>query len=372
MALKESGLEPVILHTGQHDTIAWPVYDYFGIKPDFTLKLNRKQNTLAHLGATLQEEIDDLIRKIDPRCVLVHGDTSSALNAALCAYYNKIPIGHVEAGLRSHRQYDPFPEEKNREVICRLATWHFAPTDVAVRNLVAEGIQMTNIHCVGNTIIDAAQWGIERLVTHVHEMPDEQVAFLQNIATAITDKKLVVVTAHRRENWDGGIKEIAEAVVELAEGHEELQFVWPTHPNPVVRDQVLDVIEKTAPDLRQRITICDAVNYPSMLWLLERAWLILTDSGGIQEEAAALNIPVLVMRKTTERPELVQAGASILVGTDREQIVSSVEKLISEEGIYAAMTQIVNPYGDGKAGTYIASILHREFVGLRRISSHAA
>ena len=372
LALEDIGLAPTILHTGQHDTIAWPVYDYFGIKPDHVLKLDRKKNTLAHLSSTLLEEIDDLVAGISPRCVLVHGDTSSALNAALCAFYNKIPIGHVEAGLRSHRQYDPFPEEKNREIIGRMATWHFAPTDVAVRNLVSEGIQMTDIHCVGNTVIDAAHWGIERLVSHVHEMPDEKVAFLQDISSQITEKKLILVTAHRRENWDGGIAEIAQSVVELAAQYEDLVFVWPTHPNPVVKSQVNDVIDAAPANVQERINTCDAVNYPTMLWLLERAWMILTDSGGIQEEAAALKIPVLVLRKTTERPELLNAGGSVLVGTDKELITNSVRKLIEEEGMYTAMTQIDNPYGDGKAGSYIASILHREFVGLRRISSNAA
>ncbi len=371
-ALMELGLNAKILHTGQHDEIAHPLYEFFGVRPEFSLSLKRGKNTLAHLSSTLMAELDELMDDLQPRCVLVHGDTSSALNAALCAFYNMIPVGHVEAGLRSHSQYDPFPEEKNREIIARLATWHFAPTDVAVRNLVSEGIQMTNIHCVGNTVVDAAIWGIERLVSHVHNMPDDQADFLQLVSSEIINKKLVVVTAHRRENWDGGIANIAASIVSMAERDKGLYFVWPMHPNPAVQKMILEQIDLSGPSVAARIQTCPAVNYPTMLWLMEQAWIILTDSGGIQEEAAALNIPVVVLRRTTERPELVQAGGSVLVGTDPQTIQAAVSKLTQEKGFHSAMSRIPNPYGDGKAGAYIASILHREFVGLRRITSLAA
>ena len=231
-ALKNSSLPVRLLHTGQHEEMAWPLYQFFGIAPDHLLKIERTSGSLAHLSALLLEQIDAVFQQDAPAAVLVHGDTSSALSATLAAFYRKIPIGHVEAGLRSGSMYDPFPEEKNRELIGRIASWHFAPTPIAESNLLREGIDSKKIYRVGNTIVDATLWG----VGHVDSLPSQGISTLPtslaNLPAVLPGRRLLLVTAHRRENWGKGIASVASAVLEAVQNEENLCVVWPVHANP--------------------------------------------------------------------------------------------------------------------------------------------
>lgn len=361
-ALREGPLRPLVLHTGQHRDLAWPLYDFFEITPDLTLDLTRERPTLGNLSALLIDQIDRLLATCDLEALLVHGDTSSALMAALAGYYYQIPVGHVEAGLRSFDAYNPFPEEKNRELIARLARWHFAPTRQAVRNLAFEGIPARHIHCVGNTVVDAAAWGLEHVLAYFSRMPSDEAERLTELVDRSERGRLLLVTAHRRENWGDPIAGIASAVRALAEAHDDLFVAWPVHPNPVVREAVEGAMAGLSPDVARRILLTPPLNYPQMLWLMHHAWLVLTDSGGIQEEAATVQTPVLVLRTTTERPELIEAGGGLLIGTDRKAIVSWVRTLMDDPERYAAMRDIENPFGDGRAAQYIANILQHQLL----------
>lgn len=360
LELKRRGANTLLLHTGQHSDMAAPLYALFGITPDFDIPLDRaaareanggddrQHCDLALLSSLLLARISSVLLEADPYAVLVHGDTSSALMAALAAFYQQRRVAHVEAGLRSHNLLEPFPEEMNRSVIGRLTYWHFAPTPRARQNLLAEGIPAAHIHVVGNTIVDAVQ-AIE---------PDETAELVQTLKSRITGHRLALVTVHRRENHEHGVASIAQAVRELLERHTDLLVVWPVHPNPKVAAAVELELQNMPEGLASRLYLTSPLDYPVLLWVLKNAWVVLTDSGGIQEEAVALGKPVLILRDTTERPEVLETGTGKLLGTKKNSIISEVGVLYSAKSPAqnpgAAME---NPFGDGRAAQKICDIL---------------
>lgn len=357
-ALADSLLRPVVLHTGQHDSIAWPLYRFFGMEPDRVLDLTRERPSLGHLNAQLLDAVDGVLSDEGAEAVLVHGDTSSALSAAMAAFYAGAPIGHVEAGLRSGNPTDPFPEEMNRTVIARLARWHFAPTRRAVRNLIGEGVQPSGVSLVGNTVVDAVHHGLGVIGDGgwvPAGLPDD-------VAAWATGGRLALVTMHRRENWGRPIVDVAEAIAEAVAATPDLRVLWPVHPNPAVREAVAAGVERAglSAEAADRLRRIEPLDYPAMLWALRQSWLVLTDSGGIQEEAAALDRPVLVLRKTTERPELIEAGGGALVGASGDAVRAWLRDLTTDAEVYGTLRCETNPYGDGRAADRIADVLTRE------------
>lgn len=357
--LKKTGKHPLLLHTGQHSDMANPMYEFFNIVPDFSLNLKRSSDTLFHLSSLLLEKLGTSISAINPSAVLVHGDTSSALMAALTAFYQKIPVGHVESGLRSHQDYDPFPEEKNREMIGRLAHWHFAPTGQARQNLLNEGIQASHIHLVGNTIVDAVRMADTVFSERLEHAEEISTGVLKSLPDQIDSNRLILVTAHRRENLGMPLLSIASAVRTLLESEPDILVVWPVHSNPKIHATVHEVFKNLPDSCKERIYLTPPLSYPTTLWLLKNSWLVLTDSGGIQEEAACMHAPVMVLRETTERPELVESGGGMLTGTAQDTIVSKVYKLWTDKQAYARMRSAPNPFGDGRTAERICQILDR-------------
>ena len=286
-----------------------------------------------------------------------------SLASAQAAFYQGVPVGHVEAGLRTFNHREPFPEEMNRELTARLSRWHFSPTGRAAGNLDREGIRAA-VHVVGNTAVDAALQGTARVDALLAAGTPVLPAALEPLRQGLELAKwrLITVTAHRRENWGEGIASIAQAVAQLLEAHPDVAVVWPVHGNPAVRDAVHAELAAKVPALEGRLTLCEPLDYPALLWCLHRSVLALTDSGGIQEEGAALSCPVLVLRNTTERPELIDAGAGLIVGTDRARIVSTVSGLLSEpDGAgLQRMRDATNPFGDGTTARQIADVLQRD------------
>jgi UDP-N-acetylglucosamine 2-epimerase (non-hydrolysing) len=297
-----------------------------------------------------------VIDKVRPDAVLVQGDTTSALVGAMAGYYHDIPVAHIEAGLRT-RQRDPFPEEKNREMIGRLAHWHFPPTAQARSNLISEGIGHERIFVVGNTVIDAALWVKGRMSSGAFDANEAMPNHLGEFLKEHPQQRLLLVTAHRRENWGQPIRDIANAVGMLLRDHPDLIAVWPVHPNPAVRQDVEEVIDTLDPSARSRICLTESLDYPALIAVLARCYVTLTDSGGIQEEASAMSRPVLIARNSTERQELLQAGGARLVGTDVHCIVDEASKLLKQGAIYRAMQLTVSPFGDGRSAQRIADVL---------------
>ena len=369
--LRRRGLPVAWVHTGQHREMADALYAFFGIVPEHTLALDRRNGSLAHLNSLLLEGLSELYQALQPQAVLVHGDTTSTLASATAAFYNDVPVGHVEAGLRTHVPREPFPEEKNRELTARLARWHFAPTAGAAVNLAREGIAAAAVHTVGNTAVDAALAGSARLddllATGTEVLPPAVARLRRQIdrldGAGASDPKplrLITVTAHRRENWGEGILNTALAVADLLLVHADLAVVWPVHGNPAVGDAVHQALDPLARDLGGRLLLCPPLDYPALLWCLRRSSLALTDSGGIQEEGAALSTPVLVLRNATERPELIEAGAGLLVGTDRAQVLATVARLLADAPALQAMRDAVNPFGDGRTSARVADVLQHD------------
>ena len=358
--LRRRGVPVSWVHTGQHREMADTLYGFFGIQPEHQLTLERRNASLAHLNSLLLEGLSTLYERLRPSAVLVHGDTTSTLASAQAAYYLNLPIGHVEAGLRTFNPREPFPEEKNRELTARLARWHFAPTAGAAENLAREGIAAHAIHTVGNTAVDAALTVSGRLEQLLADgslvLPPE----LESLRKRVNDWRLITVTAHRRENWGEGIRSTARAVAALLAAHDDLAVVWPVHGNPAVSDTVHSELGALANALGGRLTLCAPLDYPALLWCLHRSVLALTDSGGIQEEGAALSTPVLVLRNTTERPELIVAGAGMLVGTDKARIFQVVSHLLADTAALVRMREAVNPFGDGHTSARVADVLQRD------------
>lgn len=355
--LKAQGHTVRVLHTGQHAQMAEALYDFFDMPADARLSLQRQVPHLAHLTAELLTQVDQHLQQLRPDAVLVQGDTSTALAGALAAFYEDIPVAHVEAGLRTGA-HDPFPEEMNRCLIGRLAHWHFPPTEQARQNLLHEGVPAERIHPVGNTVIDAAQWARQRMGRHPLRqfVPTPLLRFLQ----AHEGAPLLLVTAHRRENWGRPMQRIAAAVAGLLQLHPALTVVWPLHPNPQVQADVQRGLSCLPADAHDRLCLSEALPYPALIALLERCLFTLTDSGGIQEEASALARPVLVLREQTERQELVEAGGALCVGTLAHPIVELASELLQDPMLRTAMQLPRSPFGDGQAARRIAEVLSEQ------------
>ena len=353
-ALRAAGLPLRVLHTGQHREMAASMYTALDLIPDHALPLVRENDSIAALAAGLIHAIDPVLTHWRPAALLVHGDTSSAAMAALAGFWRGIPVAHVEAGLRSHQARDPFPEEMNRALIARVANWHFAPTPAAVANLRAEGIAGRGVFQVGNTIVDATHQALERI------------GAVNPLAAARPGSRLIVVTAHRRENWGAPIQGFIRALGAVLSAHADLEVVWTLHANPALASDVRAVHASLPPEPASRLHLVPPLDYLRMISLLQAAWLVLTDSGGIQEEACALRVPVLVLRHTTERPELIEAGAGRLIGTDPLRVAAEVERLWREPALHRAMRAVQNPFGDGMASQRIAAVMSQWYFAGRR------
>lgn len=352
-ALKEIGLPASVLHTGQHEDMAWPLYEFFDIQPDEVIQLERREPGLSNLASELLTRIDKVIERSHPLGILVHGDTSSAAMGAMAAFNRQVPIGHVEAGLRSGNKHEPFPEEMNRQLIGRMANWHFAPTAGAASALRSESIH-EGVFCVGNTVVDAALWASQRLNELEALGRFESPAHRWYRQTGC--RQLVVVTAHRRENWGAPMRQILDALARLLSENSDLAVVWPVHLNPLVKDMVHAFYQDNAAcEFTQRWLLTEPLHYPELLNLMRHSQLLITDSGGIQEEAVALNKPTLILRNVTERPEVVDCGLGRLVGTDADRIVREATQILAlANGTNAVPKGFVNPFGDGTAARQIA------------------
>ncbi|MDX2074318.1 MAG: UDP-N-acetylglucosamine 2-epimerase (non-hydrolyzing) [Alphaproteobacteria bacterium] len=366
--LKRRNANVKLLHTGQHSDMAETLYKMFDIVPDYHLDLKRdtpqsgseegpKASDLAALSATLLVECSKLLATVNPYMVLVHGDTSSAVMMALASYYHQCKIAHIEAGLRSYDEYHPFPEEKNRVMIGQLAHYHFAPTARARDNLLKESIPVASIHLVGNTIVKAAQLGAQMLDTHRKGAATDIPDLVEMLDKQKNGKRMMLVTTHRRENHETGIRSIAGAVIDMLTTYPDMLIVWPLHPNPKVMAIVEQELKNLDSTLAERLHLTKPLSYPVLLWVLKHAWIVLTDSGGIQEEAVSLGTPVLVLRKTTERQELIEAGAGALVGTQKEKILAAIKALTDNPEQYDAMCNAPNPFGDSDVVHRICNIL---------------
>ena len=326
--------------TAQHREMLDQVLDVFSITPDFDLNLMSPKQTLAELTSKILMGVDAVFDQFHPRLVLVHGDTTTSFAAALAAFYRKIDIGHVEAGLRTGNIYSPWPEEANRQLTGRLATLNFAPTESSRTNLLAENVDASIVEVTGNTVIDALFMGQEILANS----PDLLAKITEQFSFLDLSKKMILITGHRRENFGQGFEEICMALFTLATQRPEINFVYPVHLNPMAKEPVYRILSNCA-----NVYLIEPQGYLQFLWLMQKSDLILTDSGGIQEEAPSLGIPVLVMRDTTERPEAVDAGTVKLVGASQTSIVEAVNQLLDMPSVYERMTKASNPYGDGKA-----------------------
>ncbi|MDD7560133.1 MAG: UDP-N-acetylglucosamine 2-epimerase (non-hydrolyzing) [Bacteroidales bacterium] len=352
--------ETVVCVTGQHREMLDQVLDIFDIAPDYDLNIMKSGQDLYDVTSRILLGMRDILKKESPDLVFVHGDTTTSTATALAAFYQQVPVAHIEAGLRTHNIYSPWPEEMNRQITGRIATYHFAPTPLSRQNLLREGVDESHIFVTGNTVIDA----LHRVVDKIKNSPDLQENLqsdLSNKGYDITrlsnsERKLILITGHRRENFGEGFIHICEAIKELAESHPNVDFVYPMHLNPNVRSAIHEVFGE---DLTQNPNtfFIEPLEYLHFVYLMEKAYIILTDSGGIQEEAPGLGIPVLVMRDTTERPEAVEAGTVKLVGTDKATIIGTTDQLIEDSALYEKMSNANNPYGDGLASSRIINHL---------------
>ncbi len=343
--------ETVVCVTGQHREMLDQVLRIFDIQPDYDLNIMKQGQDLYDVTARVLVGMRNVLRKVLPDVVLVHGDTTTSTAAALAAFYQQIPVGHIEAGLRTHDIYSPWPEEMNRQITSRIATYHFSPTPLSKQNLLAEGIKEEQIVVTGNTVIDA----LYRVVDHMKKnlkLDAELESLLKQAGYDVTrlkeGKKLVLITGHRRENFGEGFVHICTAIKDLTKKYPDVDFVYPMHLNPNVRKPIHEVFEDNLSGLGNMFFI-EPLEYLSFVYLMEKSNIVLTDSGGIQEEAPGLGKPVLVMRDTTERPEALEAGTVKLVGTSYDKIVNEVSALLENQDYYNKMSKAINPYGDGKA-----------------------
>lgn len=349
--------ETLVCVTGQHRQMLDQVLEIFDIKPDFDLNIMKQGQDLYDVTSRVLLGLRDVFREVRPDVVLVHGDTTTSTAAALAAFYQQIPVGHVEAGLRTHNIYSPWPEEMNRQLTGRIATYNFAPTPLSEKNLLAEGVRAASIYVTGNTVIDALYW-VVNLIKGNQELSAELSAQLSRAGYEVDrQRRLVLITGHRRENFGEGFISMCEAIKALTENFPEVDFVYPMHLNPNVRRPIHEVFGEDLSNLGNMFFI-EPLEYLSFVYLMERSTLVLTDSGGIQEEAPGLGKPVLVMRDTTERPEALEAGTVKLVGTNFNQIVSEVSALLTDTAYYEKMSKAVNPYGDGLACKRIVEVLN--------------
>ena len=347
-ALERAGdMESIVCVTAQHREMLDSALGYFGVKPDFDLNIMKRGQTLSSITADVIMGLEGVLAESKPDLVLVHGDTTTSFAAALAAFYAKIPVGHVEAGLRTYDRYSPYPEEINRNLTSKLATLHFAPTELNRSNLAREGIT-ENVFVTGNTVLDAFRYTVKP----GYVFADEKLRSVD-----FDGRKVIALTAHRRENQNGGIADICRAVLELTKRHPELLFVYPVHLSPAVRDVVFPLL-----DGKPGVLLTDPVDVADMHNLIAKSFFVMTDSGGIQEEAPSFHKPVLVLRTETERPEAVAAGTVKVVGTETSRVVSEAEALLSDPAEYGKMASAKNPYGDGHASEKIIDAIRKTMV----------
>lgn len=343
--------ETIVCVTGQHREMLDQVLHIFEIKPDYDLNIMKQGQDLYDVTARVLTGMRDVLKEVQPDVVLVHGDTTTSTVAALAAFYQQIPVGHVEAGLRTHNIYSPWPEEMNRQITGRIATYHFAPTPLSRQNLLAEGVKEEQITVTGNTVIDALYMVVDK-IKQDKALDAELEVLLKNAGYDVNrlavGKKLVLITGHRRENFGDGFIHMCTAIKDLTKKYPDVDFVYPMHLNPNVRKPIHEVFGEDLSNLGNMFFI-EPLEYLSFVYLMEKSTIVLTDSGGIQEEAPGLGKPVLVMRDTTERPEALEAGTVKLVGTNYERIVHEVSALIDDQEYYDRMSKAINPYGDGLA-----------------------
>lgn len=353
----------IICVTGQHREMLDQVLNIFDVKPDYDLNIMKPGQDLYDVTARVLMGMRDVFKECKPDIVLVHGDTTTSTAAALAAFYQQIPVGHVEAGLRTHDIYSPWPEEMNRQITGRIATYNFSPTPLSERNLLDEKAQ-GKVFVTGNTVIDALHAVVDKLTQNI-DLADEQRRILKEAgydSSRLNDgKKLVLITGHRRENFGEGFIHMVTAIRDLKNKYPEVDFVYPMHLNPNVRKPIHEVFGEDLSNLGNMFFI-EPLQYLEFVYLMSKANIVLTDSGGIQEEAPGLGKPVLVMRDTTERPEALASGTVHLVGTDYDKIMAEVSTLLEDEEAYNKMSKAVNPYGDGKACDRIVRILNGENV----------
>jgi UDP-N-acetylglucosamine 2-epimerase (non-hydrolysing) len=353
-ALKERGdqFRVVTCVTAQHREMLDQVLSVFRVKPDYDLNLMKKYQSLSDLTARLLTAVDEVLEREQVDILLVQGDTTTTFATALAAYYHRIPVGHVEAGLRTGNKFSPYPEEINRKLTTAIADIHFAPTAANRQNLLAEGVPESAIHVTGNTVIDALLWVRELIRAEKREFPE--------LAGIDFGKRVIVVTGHRRESFGPGFVSLCNALRDIAASHPEVQVIYPVHLNPNVRRPVLELLSGLP-----NVTLLEPLDYEPFVNLMDKSFFIITDSGGVQEEAPSLGKPVLVARNTTERPEALTSGGVRLVGTDRATIVREAERLLTDPGTYTAMSLVQNPYGDGRACNRIVAALDSTLVSRR-------
>ncbi|OGW24305.1 MAG: UDP-N-acetylglucosamine 2-epimerase [Nitrospirae bacterium GWB2_47_37] len=352
---KQPSLKSIICVTAQHRQMLDQALKVFGITPDYDLGIMRPDQDLFDITASALIGLNDVLKKERPDIVLVQGDTTTAFIAGLAAYYFKIPIGHIEAGLRTYNKYNPFPEEKNRHLLSVLSDFHFAPTEWAKSNLLKEGVSEENIWITGNTVVDALLSIVEsqRSETEIRALNEYfRMRYNLNLQSAADRRKLILVTGHRRENFGVGFENICLALKEIAEKREDIKIVYPAHLNPNVQKPVRSILNNN-----QNIHLIEPLEYEPFVYLMSKSHLILTDSGGIQEEAPSLGKPVFLMRDTTERPEGISAGTVKLVGVEKDKIVKNILEMLDNHSLYKKMSKAANPYGDGKAAERIVRIL---------------
>lgn len=357
----QEAFETLVCVTGQHREMLDQVLQIFDVKPDFDLNIMKQGQDLYDVTSRVLTGMRDVLDETKPDVVLVHGDTTTSMAAAMAAFYRQIPVGHVEAGLRTHTIYSPWPEEMNRQITGRIATYDFAPTPLSRQNLLDEGVDPEKITVTGNTVIDALHWVVENVLKKGYVPKDPSVASLPR-----GERRLVLITGHRRENFGEGFISMCSAIRDLALKYPDVDFVYPMHLNPNVRKPIREIFgemadqvghdenykggtDRVIPGMTGNLFFIEPLDYLDFVYLMSRSYIVLTDSGGIQEEAPGLGKPVLVMRDTTERPEALEAGTVRLVGADYNKIMEGVSALLDDRKHYEQMSHAVNPYGDGKA-----------------------
>lgn len=343
-----------ICSTGQHKEMLTQVIDFFELKPDIKLSVMTQNQSLSMLSSKIIGSMEEVFEKINPDIVLVQGDTTTAFLTAFIAFYQKIKIGHVEAGLRTYNKYNPFPEEINRQLVSKIADLYFAPTKIAYENLKREGIDGKGLFLTGNTVVDAINWGISKIENKSEDQKSEDIKYLENLLDL--NKKIILVTMHRRESFGEEIVNVCEALKHIAQKYKDINIVYPVHLNPNVSGPVNEILDNI-----ENIKLVKPLSYEPFLWLMNKSYFIITDSGGVQEEAPTLKKPVLVIRKFTERTESVELGISKLVGTDRQNIISNVSLLLDSEIEYRKMIADNNPYGNGRASEKIVAAIFNYF-----------
>ncbi|MFK9093514.1 non-hydrolyzing UDP-N-acetylglucosamine 2-epimerase [Bacillus salipaludis] len=340
---KHNEIQPFVTVTGQHREMLDQVLDVFGVTPDYDLNIMKSRQTLTNITTSALIGLDEIIKKVKPDLILVHGDTTTTFAASLAAFYNQVQVGHVEAGLRTWKKYSPFPEEMNRQLTGVIADFHFAPTIKSAENLITENKKIESIFITGNTAIDA----LKTTVTKEYQHP---------LLTKLDADKMILLTAHRRENLGEPMRNMFNAIKQIVEEHDDVHVVYPVHLNPLVREAASDILGNNS-----RVHLIEPLGVVDFHNFMNRAYFILTDSGGVQEEAPSVGTPVLVLRDTTERPEGIDAGTLKLAGTDQHTIYSLMKQLLTDEDVYQFMAQASNPYGDGKASQRIVEAIKYSF-----------